>query len=117
MTFLNLYFAAFFTTIVIANESSSSIASMESRLFDVSYKLQNAALQLLTNFAPSLSSDILNHGCWCSKLDPNADQMRLGGPIVYGEVDRLCKTWSQARKCLKSATEVCEFHPRDDFYR
>ena len=108
MHFSYSVFLAFLSKIVTANEP---------RITDVSYKLKNAAMELLTNFGPSLSSEILNHGCWCSKLDPNADQMSLGGSMVYGEVDRLCKSWGQARKCLRFVTEVCELHPSDDFYR
>ena len=117
MKFSHSVLPAFLSKIVIANESGSAVAPVEPRAFDVSYKLQNAAMELLTNFAPSLSSEILNHGCWCSKLDPHADQPSLGGSRVYGEVDRLCKSWGQARKCLRFVTEVCELYPSDDFYR
>ena len=112
MRFLYAVLPACFSKIVFG-----SGAGPEPRIFDVSYKLQNAAMELITNFEPNLSSEILNHGCWCSKLDPNADQMSLGGSTVYGEVDRLCKSWGQARKCLRFVTEVCEFHPSDEVYR
>jgi len=80
----------------------------------ITYKFPNAAMELLTIFKSNNSSDILNHGCWCSKLNPTADQSSLGGSIVHGEIDRLCKSWIQARKCLRES--VCEFQSSWTFY-
>ena len=81
----------------------------------ITYKFPNAAMEVLTSFKGINSSGILNHGCWCSKLDPSADQSVLGGSKAYGEIDRLCKAWIQARKCLREG--VCEFQTSWTFYR
>lgn len=47
-------------------------------------------------------TDILSHGCWCAKLDPNAENNTpygLGGPEVLDPVDQICKNWFITRHC------------------
>ena len=67
------------------------------------YKLQLAAPSLLTEFIqnPMLELAIRNHGCWCAKLDPLADQSVLGGPDTVDDLDLICKRWAHARRCSK----------------
>ena len=57
----------------------------------MSRRLSEAALSIFTHFEPSVGELILNHGCWCAKLNPGSDQSRLGGHTVHGELDRICK--------------------------
>ena len=71
----------------------------------VDYKLPHSAPVLFTEFInnPVLEFSIRNHGCWCAKLDPAADQSVLGGPDVIDDLDTICKHWAHARRCSKVA--------------
>ena len=71
----------------------------------VDYKLPHSAPVLFTEFInnPVLEFSIRNHGCWCAKLDPAADQSVLGGPDVVDDLDTICKHWAHARRCSKVA--------------
>ena len=82
----------------------------------INYHLNDAAFDLFTQFAPNEISKLLNHGCWCAKLNPSAEQFNLGGPKIYCEVDQLCKEWFQARRCLKKFGNVCEFEDKNSVY-
>ena len=45
---------------------------------------------------------LFNHGCWCSKLNPeNSDNLTLGGPTAIDDLDKICKNWFQARRCIE----------------
>lgn len=66
------------------------------------------------------SSDVINHGCWCSKLNPeNAGNMKPDGTILGGcetvdEVDQICKLWIQTRKCISLPGGNCYMVERSD---
>lgn len=47
-----------------------------------------------------LYTKVLDHGCWCSKLDINSDHTLLGGPEWLDDTDKLCKDWFTARHCV-----------------
>ena len=47
----------------------------------------------------TLMNKILNHGCWCAKLNPRNEAPVLGGPHYADELDKICKDWFTARKC------------------
>ena len=54
-------------------------------------------------------SDILRHGCWCAKLNPDSgtSSVLLGGPETVDIVDRTCKLWIQDRRCLALPGGTC----------
>jgi len=59
----------------------------------------------LTHFFDSSTADqILNHGCWCSRINAlNAPEFytgpQLGGANSQDDIDLLCKKWIDNRKC------------------
>lgn len=46
--------------------------------------------------------NVLNHGCWCQKLDPNSNHDMLGGYDTVDDLDRICKQWFTARRCIQN---------------
>jgi len=74
-------------------------------------------------------TDVLQHGCWCARLNPEADHSILGGnrmldlngdgsPDDHG-LDILCKEWIMARQCNKLVGGSCNEQtgtPTDDPY-
>jgi len=44
-------------------------------------------------------ANVLSHGCWCQKLDPNSDHDFLGGHSAVDDLDAICKQWFTARRC------------------
>merc|ERR1712048_60258 len=52
---------------------------------------------LLRNEA--LFNDIVDHGCWCAKLDPMSESSMLGGSTPIDEMDEICRRWFVARHC------------------
>ena len=43
---------------------------------------------------------LLSHGCWCAKLDTNAQYLQyLGGSSAVDELDEICKYWFKCRNC------------------
>ena len=64
------------------------------------------------------TNNILNHGCWCAKLNPSIDHSSLGGPTVADQLDLICKQWATARHCSTTAGADCEVRPSgDDLYQ
>lgn len=43
--------------------------------------------------------NILDHGCWCAKLDPLSDMTMLGGATPVDELDDICRRWAIMRHC------------------
>ena len=72
----------------------------------IPYKLSQAVTQLSTLFI-SNTSDIFNHGCWCSKLVHHS-KSGLGGRDFIDDLDELCKNWAKARRCLRYSAQSCE---------
>jgi len=44
-------------------------------------------------------NNILDHGCWCAKLDPLSESSMLGGATPVDELDDICRRWAVARHC------------------
>ena len=44
-------------------------------------------------------NDILDHGCWCAKLDPTSDMTLLGGNTPVNHLDVICRRWFMMRHC------------------
>ena len=79
-------------------------------------QIQNTALTLLSvsNHTNDKINDIFNHGCWCSKLNPenpssnkNINNRVLGGSTIIDELDLVCKQWFIARRCTKTVEGLC----------
>jgi hypothetical protein len=49
---------------------------------------------------------ILTHGCWCAKLDPNQSSTELGGSAI-DRLDGFCHSWFKARKCSVEFANDC----------
>lgn len=66
---------------------------------------------------PELYEDVLQHGCWCARLNPQADQSILGGNRQIdldgdgdaddGGLDLLCREWIISRQCNKLRGGSC----------
>jgi len=55
-------------------------------------------LDTLLNNAATFN-DVLDHGCWCAKLDPLSESAMLGGATPVDELDDICRRWAVARHC------------------
>lgn len=75
--------------------------------------LKGGAAQILDLFTNLGGPDsVLNHGCWCSKLNPNntdrtTSGIKLGGCEAIDELDQLCKTWIMNRQCCHHEGGPC----------
>jgi hypothetical protein len=49
---------------------------------------------------------ILQHGCWCAKLDPAQTSSELGGSAI-DKLDGLCHMWFKSRKCSVEFGNEC----------
>ena len=81
---------------------------------DFDYALGTAGFDILTNFISDSSfiNDLMDHGCWCAKLDPDNIQFGLGGKNPVDDLDTLCKHWIQSRACTRLAGSSCENYSR-----
>ena len=80
-------------------------------IIEIDFNIVDGAGQLITNFVSDtlFSQQILNHGCWCAKLNRiNQGNVDLGGRETIDEIDRICKEWHQARHCSKTCEEETE---------
>lgn len=66
----------------------------------------NLGAEILLNNSPALSSNgtdnifkIIDHGCWCAKMNPVNDKTILGGPSPIDGLDEICKSWFNTRFC------------------
>lgn len=44
-------------------------------------------------------SDLIDHGCWCGKINTTSDKSILGGPQPQDDLDAICKQWYSCRHC------------------
>ena len=51
--------------------------------------------------------NLLSHGCWCSKLNPDIVQVGLGGYQAVDDLDQICKDWAGLRHC-SLFSDTCE---------
>ena len=100
-----LPFTALIQSFIIQPEVySRSFPNLASRTVqEYQYQLPLAASEILNNFIPDFNfvNDVLNHGCWCAKLNPETNKAFLGGRTVIDELDEICKNWANARKCTQ----------------
>jgi len=85
-----------------SQESSTESSSGENTtlIIEIDFNIVDGANQLITTFVTDtlFSQQILNHGCWCAKLNKiNQGNVNLGGKTTIDEIDRICKEWHQAR--------------------
>lgn len=74
------------------------------------------ALDIMLNDTAVFNS-ILDHGCWCSKLDPTADTGKLGGATPLDELDDICRQWATTRHCNDGLLGgSCKNAPTPDHY-
>jgi len=74
----------------------------------------DAAQTILSEWSNRIPVDrVLNHGCWCSKLSGTV----INGGKPIDDLDRICKSWFMARKCIKLSQGACEFGATQDVYR
>lgn len=78
--------------------------------YSIARQIKQAGFDLLAVFLDDndLFSAVLDHGCWCAKLDPFSDHEDLGGPQAVDDLDNLCKVWYQTCNCANIAQGVCE---------
>jgi len=64
-------------------------------------------------------ANVLDHGCWCKKMDPSiTDVSMLGGKDPVDPLDQICKQWFTARRCngnLEGGS--CVNYPEGGFYK
>ena len=78
---------------------------------EIDYRLSWSVVELFYNFVEneSFTDSLLQHGCWCAKLNPgNSVRSGLGGPFFEDDLDSICKQWARARHCSKVEDQVCE---------
>lgn len=78
------------------------------QIFKISQKIVPGAFELLSLLSPQ-SEQLLSHGCWCSKLNPQQSitGFHLGGEAAIDHLDTICKSWLHARACTKKLSDVC----------
>ena len=93
---------------------------------EISQDFKFSGMLTLANYLDddSMYQSVLDHGCWCSKLDfNNIDQNLLGGPKVVDDLDQICKKWFHVRNCndkkeggacLNSSTATYELSINND---
>ena len=66
------------------------------------------------HFNETIVNSILNHGCWCHKLDENHNDY-VGGKEYVDDLDYFCKQWFTKRRCLKLNSGSCDANiiPKD----
>jgi len=78
-----------------------SIVQQGLLLQDYGYNLLSSVMQSL-GYDNNEADDVVKHGCWCGKLNPNLNpdyQKFLGGPDFVDELDQICKEWFSIRNC------------------
>ena len=73
----------------------------------ISQNFAEARLELLSLVIKKGDTEwdlILNHGCWCSKLNPILEWEKTGGAAV-DKLDEICKSWFQSRHCNDQLVE------------
>ena len=84
------------------------------------YNLHPGAFELLENFVNDTEfvTSLLEHGCWCAKLDPDNTEQELGGRLGVDNLDRICKKWANSRSCTRLEGAACAglFHMDDYLY-
>ena len=100
-----------------SNTVSSQTIDDGTRDHEVSipFNLQKSgAHAVLSTFLDTESwNNLLNHGCWCTKLNPaNVGGITPNGTILGGcdtidELDKICKIWIQNRKCCNMEGGPC----------
>lgn len=71
-------------------------------IHDINFAAQSITDQTFHQFdAPiqSLYESVINHGCWCARMNPDNDKAILGGPHPQDELDEICKQWYSCRYC------------------
>ena len=95
----NFKFTPFLLAARIANADQITVRS----------SITSAAPTLLSNFISdaTFESNLLEHGCWCAKLDPTAIQAVLGGKVPSDDLDDICKKWISTRSCTGIPGNSC----------
>ena len=85
----------------------------QNNVYNINYPLPTASTELFIYYISdaNYANQILTHGCWCAKLDPNTDHSELGGPYVADDLDSICKQWAKARHCSTISGASCELKP------
>ena len=80
----------------------------------IDYSITPGAFEILTNYIndPNWVDNLLDHGCWCAKLDPDKTSYGLGGRSPVDELDTICKQWAQSRSCTRFPGGSCENYPQ-----
>ena len=101
----------FYETSLFLLVISTTIRQILSETIEIDYRLPWSAVELFYNFIENevFADSLLQHGCWCAKLNPaNGNIKNLGGPLYVDSVDSICKQWARARHCSKVEGAVCE---------
>ena len=90
--------------------SNLALLATSQTTIEIDYSLTPGAFEILTNFIndPSWIDSLLEHGCWCAKLDPDSTQIGLGGRTPTDDLDTICKQWAQSRSCTRLSGASCE---------
>lgn len=69
---------------------------------DIIQNFNFAGLSVLSELFNNSTTNVyqlINHGCWCSKIDPTRSTQNLGGSNTVDSIDEICKSWFQCRHC------------------
>lgn len=96
MTIKNLLFS-----LLLSGSVHISKAQTTSSTFEIQQDFRTAGLQTLSAYLndTTIFNQVLDHGCWCSKLDINVNHDHHGGPLAIDELDKICKKWFHTRSC------------------
>jgi len=90
-----------FSKILIASLASAGSAIKLSAVVAIYKSYDFSGMEMLDALLDDSTTfnNVLDHGCWCAKLDPLSESAMLGGATPVDELDDLCRRWAVARHC------------------
>ena len=77
--------------------------------YDIPQRHLSAAYDLLSlSLSDSELDQVLSHGCWCQRINPDSDKKHLGGAKTVDSLDSICKDWANVRHCNGLSGGSCQ---------
>lgn len=77
--------------------------------YDIPQRHLSAAYDLLSLTLTDTELDqILAHGCWCARINPDSNKHELGGTKTVDQLDSICKDWANVRHCNGLSGGSCQ---------
>jgi len=85
------------------------ILSQHLDTYDIPQRHLSAAYDLLSlDLTETQLDQILGHGCWCARINPDSNKHVLGGAKTVDKLDSICKDWANVRHCNGLSGGSCQ---------